>query len=323
MSKKIHAIVLQDHVTGHSKLSMAVANFLDAKVTAVPVAYTNWAKLPNGLPISTKKRFQYTLPKMTENRVVLISAGRRLAMLNLSLKEKLTQAGKAVFSLQLLDPQYKNKQYDVLAVPQHDGLTGNNVIQFLINPGLESNPKETKDSYTNLPKPRTALLIGGSHKGGMLTQNMAADLAKELMKFRTKESGSFLFTSSRRTGRDIEDIIVEHLNPEETYIASRPACKNPYAHYLASSDILVVSGESISMLSESVATGKPVFIYMPPALVSGKHLSFCQTLISQGLAFPLNKLKNYQSLRPGKAKTFLAKFSSDICGAVDNFFKIS
>jgi hypothetical protein len=42
------------------------------------------------------------------------------------------------------------------------------------------------------------------------------------------------------------------------------AVRNPYLAHLAKADVLVVTGESESMLSEAVQTGKPVFIYPLP-----------------------------------------------------------
>jgi hypothetical protein len=40
--------------------------------------------------------------------------------------------------------------------------------------------------------------------------------------------------------------------------------ENPYLAYLALADILIVTGESESMLAEAAATGKPVYIYPLP-----------------------------------------------------------
>jgi uncharacterized protein len=40
--------------------------------------------------------------------------------------------------------------------------------------------------------------------------------------------------------------------------------ENPYVAYLASADLLIVTGESESMLADAAATGKPVYIYPLP-----------------------------------------------------------
>jgi mitochondrial fission protein ELM1 len=45
--------------------------------------------------------------------------------------------------------------------------------------------------------------------------------------------------------------------------------ENPYLGYVATADVLVVTGDSESMLAEAVASGKPVYIYPLPECFPG------------------------------------------------------
>jgi mitochondrial fission protein ELM1 len=72
--------------------------------------------------------------------------------------------------------------------------------------------------------------------------------------------------------------------------------ENPYLGYLALADILVVSGDSASMLAEASATGKPVFIY--PLAKRGKDTHslkfrlgqrFSEWVMRRAFARPLNR----------------------------------
>ena len=58
---------------------------------------------------------------------------------------------------------------------------------------------------------------------------------------------------------------------------------NPYAGMLAWADIVVVTGDSTSMLSEALATTVPVFI-ADPGSVAARHLRLHGNLIAAGQA---------------------------------------
>ena len=63
--------------------------------------------------------------------------------------------------------------------------------------------------------------------------------------------------------------------------------ENPYMGYMACADMIVVSGDSVSMCSESCGTQKPVLIFRGEDWLTPKHLSFCQTFFEAGYACPI------------------------------------
>ena len=74
--------------------------------------------------------------------------------------------------------------------------------------------------------------------------------------------GSLWAVTSRRTSKAAASALAEALKGEgHVHVWSPGGKDNPYREYLASADILVVSGESESMLADTIATTKPVFIY--------------------------------------------------------------
>lgn len=86
-----------------------------------------------------------------------------------------------------------------------------------------------------------------------------AELAK-------KNGGSVLVTTSRRTGEQFTPIIQEELSGVESHIYDWSKSKgneNPYLSMLAAADRIIVSGDSISMTADALASGKPTFIYVP------------------------------------------------------------
>jgi mitochondrial fission protein ELM1 len=95
--------------------------------------------------------------------------------------------------------------------------------------------------------------------------------------------GSVFVTTSRRTGTDAAGALLAALGNVTVHSYQWSAVhseeENPYLGYLALADILVVSGESASMLAEASATGKPVFIY--PLAKRGKDVHSIKFLLGQ------------------------------------------
>ena len=59
---------------------------------------------------------------------------------------------------------------------------------------------------------------------------------------------------------------------------------------LSFSDELVVTGDSVSMISEACLYKKPVRIYFNKRICSPKHMIFCNNIIKEGYAFPFETL---------------------------------
>ena len=61
---------------------------------------------------------------------------------------------------------------------------------------------------------------------------------------------------------------------------------NPYLKYLSCADTIIVTGDSISMMSEACITGKPVYIHETPT--SSKRINhFIKNLFKSRYAFSL------------------------------------
>ena len=70
------------------------------------------------------------------------------------------------------------------------------------------------------------------------------------------------------------------------------------------SDEFVVTGDSVSMISELCQYNKPVRIYYNKNFCAPKHIFFCEKLIKDGYAFPfetlLKKCNKIRSLNTAK-----------------------
>jgi hypothetical protein len=138
--------------------------------------------------------------------------------------------------------------------------------------------------FSFLPKPWTAVIIGGGIKGKPWPEAEAKAFARRLKEIHTKLGGSLLLTTSRRTGQKAQDIIMNDLKgiPMYTYLWGEKK-ENPIMGFYACPDLIVATADSVSMCSESCGTGKPVLLYSGKWLTT-KHLRFAQALIDNGYA---------------------------------------
>jgi mitochondrial fission protein ELM1 len=119
--------------------------------------------------------------------------------------------------------------------------------------------------FAGAPRPRVALLIGGTSVVYRLDPETAQRLGQEVRTWVQKQGGAVFAITSRRTGPQATEAVRRALGEAGSLHAWRPdQPDNPYLGYLAAADVLVVTGDSESMLAEAVATGKPLYIYPLP-----------------------------------------------------------
>jgi uncharacterized protein len=213
-----------------------------------------------------------------------IGCGRHAALLTRTLREA---SRGATFSVQILDPRIDPKYFDLVIAPRHDALTAANVIQSLgaLNPVDDAWLARARDEFATLqqlPQPRTALLIGGPRRGLDLDDAWFDQLIAELERWRQRDGGSILITTSRRTPPSWRARLRGAFRDGCTcFWGGTQDGANPYAGYLAVANRIVVSPDSVNMLSEACATGIPVFTSLP-RIVPAKLAAFHAELVDQG-----------------------------------------
>lgn len=113
-----------------------------------------------------------------------------------------------------------------------------------------------------LPAPRIAVIVGGPSGPYEFGARAGARLGRQASAMAAALGGSLLVTSSARTPRAALAALRANLHvPHELYEWKQDDPGNPYFAYLACADRLIVTFDSISMLSEACATGRPVFMF--------------------------------------------------------------
>jgi len=191
---------------------------------------------------------------------ILIASGRKAIAPALWIKKQSDNKTRLVV---IQSPVVKNKKFDLVVVPQHDQYNGPNALQTvgalsLITPQVLAKAKEEwRERLEKLPSPRLAVLIGGNSRTHKLTKEVADNLARQLQHL-SKEY-SLMITASRRTPQDYQDLLRAQVTGPNVFFWDGSG-DNPYRGFLSWADALIVTEDSVSMASEAVSTGKPVYI---------------------------------------------------------------
>ncbi len=295
------AWVLADHRPGNVTQVVGVAEALGIPFEIKKISYNRLGSLPNFILNTSdmgieKDAQEALLPPYPD---IIIGAGRRTAPVALSVKKKAIHAGKKAPKLvQIMHPGGLAKKFDLVAVPQHDNATQQgNIIETLTAPHKVSKKllklarSEWKESLDFLPSPRLVILIGGKNKSNDFTQNQISDLLTLTEKLAKQHNASLLVTSSRRTNNQSTRLIKSFLEktdiPHYAHLWNQDAHENPYMGLLAFADMFVITGDSVSMISEASMTGKPIFIYAPQGSCSKSHQRLHSSLYEKSVARPL------------------------------------
>lgn len=210
-----------------------------------------------------------------------IGCGRQAALATRLLHE---HGGKVV---QILDPRIDTRYWDLVVAPEHDRLTGDNVITLLgsLNPVDETWLEQARGAFavfSKLPQPRTAVLLGGSSSHARFDRSAFEVLASKLEVALARDGGSVLITTSRRTPADLIAALRHRYveTPGVVWCGDTDGA-NPYEGLLAWADRIVCSPDSVNMVSEACATGAPVFVF-DPSRVSGRPRRFLDSLLARG-----------------------------------------
>jgi mitochondrial fission protein ELM1 len=166
--------------------------------------------------------------------------------------------------VQVQNPRMPLDRFDLIVANRHDEIAGPNVI--VIRTALHrataarlASAKAAWASRLTADRPLVAVLLGGSNGRFRLDAPTAAALADNLAAMMDHDHVAIAATPSRRTSPEAIAILRSRLEPRGGTVWDGIG-ENPYFGLLASAALIVVTTDSISMVSEAVATSAPVLI---------------------------------------------------------------
>lgn len=289
-------LILTDFKIGSNKQAIALGEFLSDNSIIKKINYNCFIKIPNFIRYSL---FGYKFKKNELNELleinpdIIIISGRRLSKLAIYLKNHSSQK---VNIIAITNPEVNFKYFSSVILPYHDKVKidkYNNIINIqgaLCKFALDKMQKETEvveKKLSNFHKPFIALVIGGDIKNKKYDPEEFGIFIANLSKLISKLNATLLITTSRRTSDKCIQAIKNNLNCNN-YLYDwksaqvNPDNINPYNAFIDLSEILIMTGDSISMISEVLTFRKSIYIYKPEQSLKIKHLKFLNKLIEDG-----------------------------------------
>jgi uncharacterized protein len=167
--------------------------------------------------------------------------------------------------VQVQHPRLDTRRFDLIVVNRHDELTGPNVVvtrtalHRATPERLGIAAEQWREQLSDLPRPLVAVLVGGSNGRFRLDAPVAAGLGAQLADMMRRDGVGVAVTPSRRTEPAATRALTEILSPLGGWVWDGEG-ENPYFGLLALADAIVVTMDSVSMVSEAAATAAPVLV---------------------------------------------------------------
>ncbi len=287
-----YILVLSDGKSGHFRQSLAVANMIkglrmesgyDAKDTIIETLEVRFknkylrAVFDLGAILEFNlHRLSFCFPKEVYNKInaayadFIISCGSSTAGIALSLKRELNAKAIVVMRPNI----YPIKNYDLAIIPLHDKVKKTPKVVFtkgtVTDLTAESLSKHASAliERVNVTKDNIiGVLIGGDNKAYALEAGLVTIVLDGVLRAAEELDAEILITTSRRTSGAVEDAVKTRLSGVERVklllIANENNFEGAIEGILAVSNILIVSGESVAMVTETIASGRRPLVFMP------------------------------------------------------------
>ena len=171
--------------------------------------------------------------------------------------------------VQVQNPRMPIGRFDLIVANRHDELTGPNVIVtrtalHRVTPErLTAEANKWRARLAHIPRPFAAVLLGGSNGRYRLGAAEGAKLAAGLTAMMKRDNVGLMVTPSRRTDPAVTKLIADAVEPLGGQVWDFTG-ENPYFGMLALADLIVVTQDSVSMISEAAATAVPVLVVPLP-----------------------------------------------------------
>jgi mitochondrial fission protein ELM1 len=273
--------VLEDPRAGTAAQALGIAERLGLPFRRVPLRYGRLAALPFPWPslrgLASTRGLTPPWPRLA------ISAGRRAAPVSRWLR------AQGVRTVHAMRPGFGAHDFDLLVLGRHDDPPeAGNILPILgathrLSPAKLSEARAEWTGLAAYRPPRVALLVGG--RPGATNMPVAEAQALPAAILRAIPGASILCTTSRRTGPAATAALEVALPaPGHRLHEWGSAAPNPLLGFLAWADAVVVTADSVSMLSEALSTPVPVFV---AGEARGRHLRLIRSVYEAGQARPL------------------------------------
>ena len=201
---------------------------------------------------------------------LVISAGRKNEPIARYIRERAAkEVGKKVRLIHVGRPWARVETWDlVVTTPQYRLPDDPNVVHNdtplhrVTRERLDVAAEAWRDRVAQLPKPLIAVLAGGNSGPYPFDRASGERLAKQVETLAQELGGSILITTSARTLDETTEALFGGISsPSILYKWKKDDPDNPFFAFLGLADHVVVTADSVSMMTEACATGRPVYLF--------------------------------------------------------------
>ena len=260
---KLKGLLLTEGMHGMISQVEGLAKALDIDFTHHKVELNKFWKLipPKFTPVSN-----FTFNSITSNDFdIIISCGRKSVIPSIYLKKN---SKKKVHNIHIQDPKVSLNNFDFIIAPEHDGLTGENVIlskgsiHYLTKEEITNNHEYLSEKL-NKEKEYLSLILGGPNKYYDYNEKNLIKIFDKIKSILESNNLQAIIIPSMRTPEKIIDFTQKYLG--ENNLVIKDVDKKAYLSSLSLAKYIVVTCDSTSMISEAALTGKPIYIAEIPA----------------------------------------------------------
>ena len=203
---KLKGLLLTEGMHGMISQVEGLAKALDIDFTHHKVELNSFWKLipPKFTPITN---LTFNLVD-TNDFDIIISCGRKSVIPSICLKKN---SKKKIYNIHIQDPKVSLKHFDFIIAPEHDGLTGENVIlskgsiHYLTNEEIINNREYLSDRL-NKDKEYLSLIIGGPNKYYDYSEHNIKKVFDKVKKILEKNNLQAIIIPSMRTPKKAIDL---------------------------------------------------------------------------------------------------------------------
>ncbi|MGD8957715.1 MAG: ELM1/GtrOC1 family putative glycosyltransferase, partial [Chromatiaceae bacterium] len=308
--------ILDDDKVGHVIQSRALAEALGWPVEIKPLTFNRWQYLSNKLLGATLRHLDraHAVALRPPWPDLVVSVGGRSASVARWIAAQ-SAGGTRLVHLGRKGGEVAD-QFDLTVACSHFRQFAHPRRMETIAPlnplddnALKAAAERWRGLFADAPYPRIALVVGGTSALHRLDAATARTLGEDVRAFADAAGGSVFAITSPRTGGAATDALEDGLGPNKDvrrWRADDP--DNPYRGYLALADIIIVTGDSESMLSEAAATGKPMLIYPLPEAHPGLRTRVAEAVLRRSRKPRINKRG---TIRPQRGLQYLCARAID------------
>jgi len=288
MAQKASVWVLVSQRTGDNNQLLRLAEALELPFRTIELDYNKLSRIPPRVLGATLA----SIDEQSRARIkppwpdLVLGIGNRSVPAALAIRKLSGGRSKLV---RLGNPRLDPRHFDlVITTPQYRVPDARNVVHLPV--GITTAPqvapsREESEWLDRLPRPHRLLLIGGDTFMWKLDPSSLAKAARELKRKCEASGGSVIAVSSPRSGKAVLNAVAAELKGSEHGLVWGRFPRYPVL--LHDADELYVTGDSVAMISDAIATGKPLGLVLPEKTAAGR---FFYGLSKLGMSVPVRDI---------------------------------